>query len=82
MFLWSKVRRVRKVDNLTTILNISQPYRPPRPITGIAFSMDVFFITCVFLLTLFLFMTIVTCSRTHCLHQTIIMQCTKLKFKS
>jgi hypothetical protein len=29
MFLESKVRRVRKADNLT--------YRPPRPVTGIAF---------------------------------------------
>jgi hypothetical protein len=28
MFLGSKVRRVRN--------NISQPYRPPRPVTGIA----------------------------------------------
>jgi hypothetical protein len=41
----SKVRRVRRSDNLTAtvsrlsrqcrILNISQPYRPPRPVTGI-----------------------------------------------
>jgi hypothetical protein len=46
MFLRSKVRRVRRVDNLTAsmsrlsrqcgILNISQPYRPPRPVLGIA----------------------------------------------
>jgi hypothetical protein len=32
----SKVRPVRRADNLATIINISQPYRPPRPVTGIA----------------------------------------------
>jgi hypothetical protein len=46
MFLRSKVRRVRNADKLTTIceptalqsgiLNISQPYRPRRPVTEIA----------------------------------------------
>jgi hypothetical protein len=41
MFLGSKVRPVRRADNLTAIcepivLNIAQPYRSPRPVTGIA----------------------------------------------
>jgi hypothetical protein len=43
MFLGSQLRPVRRAGNLTTIcepivqiLNISQPYRPTRPITGIA----------------------------------------------
>jgi hypothetical protein len=42
MFLGSKVRPVRGADNHTAtyelsyeLLNISQPYRPPRPVTGI-----------------------------------------------
>jgi hypothetical protein len=50
MFQGSKVRLVRGADNLTAIyepiilesrqceiLNISQSYRPPRPVKGIAF---------------------------------------------
>jgi hypothetical protein len=45
MFLGSKVRLVRSADNLTAIseprqygiLNISQPYRPPRPVTGMLY---------------------------------------------
>jgi hypothetical protein len=46
LFLWSKVRPVRMTDNLAAIcerlsvqhgtLNITQLYRPPRPVTGIA----------------------------------------------
>jgi hypothetical protein len=46
MFLRSKVRQVRRAHNLTAIceplsrqcetVNISQLYRPPRPVTGIA----------------------------------------------
>jgi hypothetical protein len=41
MFLGTKVQRMHRADNLNTIceliLNILQPYRPPRPVMGIAF---------------------------------------------
>jgi hypothetical protein len=36
MFLGSKVWLVSRADNHTAILNISQPYRPPRSVMGIA----------------------------------------------
>jgi hypothetical protein len=41
MFLGSRARPVRKADNLTGICepivyNMSQPYRPPRPVAGIS----------------------------------------------
>jgi hypothetical protein len=44
MFLGSRARPVRKADNLTAICepivyNISQPYRPPLPVTEIAFTL-------------------------------------------
>jgi hypothetical protein len=54
MFLGSKARPVRRADNLTSIcepnvwtygiLNISQPYMAPRPVTGDSFSFFTFFI--------------------------------------
>jgi hypothetical protein len=50
MFLGSKVQQVRRVDNIMPsvshlsrhcgIFNISQPYRPPRPVMGIALLYD------------------------------------------
>jgi hypothetical protein len=50
MFLGSKVRLMRGADNLTAIYepivvdslgyhNISQPYRPPRSVTGDSFTL-------------------------------------------
>jgi hypothetical protein len=54
MFLSSKVRQVRRADNLPPcvsrlsrqcgIFNISQPYRPPRPVRGIALLFFLLFI--------------------------------------
>jgi hypothetical protein len=57
MLLGSKVRPVRGAENLTAIyeplsgqcgiINISQPYRPSRPVTGISL---IFFLLFLFLL--------------------------------
>jgi hypothetical protein len=49
MFLGSRARQVRRADKSVSrlsiqcgILNISQPYRLPRPVTGIAFDVFIY----------------------------------------
>jgi hypothetical protein len=72
MFLRSKVRPARKTDNFAAIcepivgiLNISDLYRPPRPVTGIALPFLSLFTGIQFLATVHIGLTTAPLNRQH-----------------